>query len=284
MQTSDEMVQFFAGYIRKEVGIIYQEANLYQLETRLKEIAQQLEFETVADLYTSAKRRITAEMRLFILDIATNNETSFYRDPHVFEGVSEVALNFIDQLKQNGNQKLRIWSAACSRGQEIYTLAMCLDPLEVKLPNGFSILATDISERALDQAKLGKYSQLQIQRGLPIQKLLKYFKKEDNESKYDWGVQSDIRRNISFKSQNLLDPFTSLGNFHIILMRNVLIYQTMEKRKQILESAFEHLEPGGYIVMGSAESMIGITDIYESEKVGKAQFFRKPLVENKKSA
>jgi chemotaxis protein methyltransferase CheR len=214
-------------------------------------------------------------MKQMILDVATNNETSFFRDAHVFEEIKRIATEFSPELEKT-NSEFKIWSAACSRGQELYSMIMALEEVTLKCPTGYSILATDISERAMDQAKSGNYTQLQIQRGLPTLKLVKYFKQDTEDKSTPWHINDLCKSKIKFKSQNLLDSFAGLGSFHLIMMRNVLIYQSLEHREEILKRAFDCLQPGGHLILGAAESMIGIENDYECFRNNKVTLFRKP--------
>jgi len=281
MSSKEEYLDFFAQFIKKELGIIYHEANLYQLETRLNEITKELKFESIDELYKKAKTVISPDMKRLILDVATNNETSFFRDGHIFDSIAEIYRN--SSPAPGGLSPFSIWSAACSRGQEIYSVAMTFDEVNDAKTNGWKILATDISERALEQAKSGVYSQLEVQRGLVDPKLSKYFEKTPGEHSNSWKVKADLQRNIAFKKQNLLDSFTGLGSFDLILCRNVLIYQDVEERKRIVARMYDALNSGGHLIMGAAESLMGINEDFETVRLCGATIYKKPLAIQKAS-
>lgn len=168
-----------------------------------------------------------------------------------------------DLLKKFKNlNSINIWSAAASSGQEIYTIAMELENLRKNnpaIPEPI-LLASDISDTILRRAKEGIYSQLEVQRGLPASHLQEYFDQVENNH---WRVKEFLRRNLTFKKLNLLEPWGSLGPFEIIYCRNVLIYQSVENKKKVLEAILEVLRPGGYLILGAAESLFGLSNAFE---------------------
>lgn len=276
MQTPKHVLEFFAQFIQKELGIVYQEANFYQLETRLIEIAKQLEISSVETLVQEVTRGTNPRAKLLVLDVATNNETSFFRDMPMFEAIEKNIINV--GFPPHKTSRFKVWSAACSYGQEVYSLAMMFDRLRDKLPGkDYEILATDISDRALDNARAGTYTQLQVQRGLSAMNLVKYFNKADGANKFDWHVKPELKKNLTFRKLNLLDPFLGMGPFDLVLCRNVLIYQTVEKKKEIIGKIYNVLSPDGYLILGAAESMIGISDDFELVRAEKATLFRKKI-------
>jgi chemotaxis protein methyltransferase CheR len=281
MKSSNQTLSFFSDYIFKQLGIVYRDSNYYQLDTRLQEIAHQLGFSGPDALHAAAAVTITPQMKMLILDIATNNETLFFRDPFVFISLEKEVLTPI--LNGNGSANIKIWSAACSYGQEPYTLAMVLEGLKQRYPNlKYEITATDISDRALSAAKAGIYSQLQIQRGLPAPMLVKHFKKQKRgEVEYDWEVNPELKKHISFKKLNLTEPFGVVGPFDVVLCRNVLIYQSVEGKRDIIKRIYERLNPGGVLIMGAAESMLGVSDSFEMMRLEKVTFFRRPFQQKK---
>jgi chemotaxis protein methyltransferase CheR len=278
MGTSPECLRYFADFIEKEIGIVYSEVNYYQLESRLEDIAKQLGFSDPMALWEKAKLAgMNGSMKLLLIDTATNNETSFFRDPMVFKAIRTV-LNTLIAKKAANYERLRIWSAACSTGQEIYSLAIMLEEMGAKTPFTYEILATDISERVLKRAAEGRYSQLEVQRGLAATQLVKYFKPETPTTANDpanWSINSELKRNISFQKLNLLDPWPGHKTYDIILCRNVLIYQTIENKKKVVAKITDVLEPGGYLILGGAESLIGISDALDYVTIEGAVVYRK---------
>lgn len=269
----NEILKFFSAYIEKEVGIIYAEHNAFQLKNRLEEICKLVGEPNVSSLYKLAQKGITGSFKQLLVDIATNNETSFFRDPRVFKAIEETILPGLFELYKDG-EKMRIWSAASSTGQEAVSVAILLEEAKLKLKRGFDfhITGSDISERALAKARDGLYSQLEVQRGLPAALMIKYFTKDERDR---WAVRPAIRQKMDFKKQNLKDSFADAGQFGLILCRNVLIYQNVESKKEIICRITKQLMPGGFLVMGSGESLIGLSQDYQQVNIEGAVIYRK---------
>lgn len=258
MALTNQQIKFFADYVEKELGIVYAEQNYFQLEQRLERIATALGQPSSLDLYQKAVTGIAGDMKSLLLDVATNNETSFFRDPKVFKALEGIVFPSL-ATRFPGALSYRIWSAASSTGQEIYSVAMLADEFAQKNPLSprFDLLATDISDTVLKRAKEGRYSQLEVQRGLPAGRLVKHFRKtEDN----NWDIRPDLRSMARFSKFNLLDQPLGLGQFHVILCRYVLIYQDTERKKKILNRLVDCLQPKGMIFLGASESALGLTD------------------------
>ncbi len=253
---TDPALLFFAKYIETELGIVYSEHNFFQLQRRLEEIAH-IKNCSVPELHAQAQSGISDSLKRLILDTATNNETSFFRDPRVFKAIESVVLsNF-----PNGEQ-LKVWSAASSTGQEALSIAMLIHEFARKrsVPIKFSILASDISERVLEIAKKATYSSLEISRGLEPSHLERYFLKNDQDK---WVAASSLTQHIEYKKVNLKSPFTALSKFHVIFLRNVLIYQSVKGKKEILSRILGQLEPNGLLILGTGETLIGISTDFE---------------------
>ncbi len=276
MTFTKEKLSFFATFIEQNLGIVYSEINYFQLEMRLNDIMSFLGFNSPDEMYSSAVQGISGSFRELLLDAATNNETSFFRDPSAFQII-------LDQLIRpqiatfSSSVPYRIWSAACSNGQEPYSLAMMLSHEFGSLfPGCFEILATDFSTRVLNYAKLGRYSQLEVQRGLPIHYLLNFFSKIVGERGEDvWQLKHELQRPITFKQMNLLEKSPDSEKFNLILCRNMLIYQNVENKKYILSRITNCLHKGGYLVMGAAESLIGLSDDYDLVSFDRVVLYRK---------
>ena len=269
---SRDILTFFAEYIEKESGIIYAEHNYYQLQNRLEDISKLMGFTNVEHLHEAAKVEIQGPLRQFLIDFATNNETSFFRDTNLFKAIENQIL--VPLLQKNGPfQNIRIWSAASSTGQEAITLAILLKEFNLKNKSefNFTILGTDISERALRTAREGTYSQLEVQRGLPTPLLVKYFQKTAEDR---WQVKPEISKHIEFKKLNLKMPLPIMPSFQLVLCRNVLIYQAVEAKSVIIERISEKIAPGGYMALGSGESLIGLTNRFETLSKDNAILYR----------
>lgn len=258
MRLNNSQLKFFANFIETHLGIVYEETNYFQLEQRLDRIAQALGISDVLELYTKATTQMPADMKTLLLDIATNNETSFFRDPKVFSALETTVIPSL-RTKFPQATRFRFWSAASSTGQEPYSIAMIVDEFMAKNPGhpSFELMATDISESVLKKAKEGVYSQLEVQRGLPAARMVKYFKKLDENM---WQLRPDVANKVQFSKFNLLDSPAAFAQFHVIFCRYVLIYQDATRKKRILNSLIDCLLPGGYIFLGGSESTIGLTD------------------------
>lgn len=268
-------LKFFADYIQNNIGIVYSESNYFQLEHRLEVVANQLGYNQVIDLWNKARTEgVDSSMKTILLDLATNNETSFFRDAGIFRAFSEDMLPFL--LKEVPPfSPLRFWSAAGSTGQEAYSIVMTLDAFSKKqtLP-ACQFLVTDLSGRVLEKAKSGVYTHLEVQRGLPARSLVQYFEKVREG---EWKIKSEYQKNITFCTFNLLQPFPVWEPFHVIFCRNVLIYQTVENKKKVIQKLEKLLLPGGFLVLGSAENLIGLSDTFEHRTFQGAVFYRKKL-------
>ena len=275
MPIAQERLKFFAQFIEKEIGIIYADTNYFQLEHRLSDIVTLLGLKSLDELWEKAKYGIAGQMRDLILDVATNNETSFFRDALIFKGLTTKIVPEVLALAPQ-TKKIRIWSAASSTGQEAYSCAMAMEIAKQEKPDfpDYEIFVTDISERVLKRCQEGYYTQLEVQRGLPAKLLIQFF---DNEGENKWRVKSALRDKLQFQKLNLLSPFPPLGDFDLILCRNVLIYQAVENKKQVVGKMAKCLSSKRYLVLGSAESMLGVSDEFNQVYHETAVFYQKKI-------
>jgi chemotaxis protein methyltransferase CheR len=272
MTTNEGILRFFATYIELELGIIYVEANYFQLEHRLSDIANQLGFNNIDELFAEAQKGISGAMKSLILDLATNNETSFFRDVAIFKALSGAMVP--ELLKEGLKDNLRVWSAASSSGQEVYSIAMEISEMRLTNPSvpRLEMFASDVSETILKRAKEGRYSQLEILRGLPPNLMTKYFEKEEGDH---WKVKPVLQQGMSFKRINLLEDWGQIGSFDIIFIRNVLIYQSVENKKKIIENIHSKINNRGYLILGAAESLFGVSDGFEQVSFEKSIFYKR---------
>lgn len=273
--TDLQILKFFADYIEAQVGIVYTETNYFQLEHRLLDLSHQLTLPNVDELYKKAQISIDGTFKNQLLDIATNNETSFYRDIQVFKTLGKFILP--DILDKFSNPKhINIWSAASSSGQEIYTIAMEMESLLKQNSNypTCSYFASDISNTILKKAQEGIYSQLEVQRGLTEQMLIENF---DPINGSMWRIKESIRKQVTFKKINLLENWDPMGPFEIIFCRNVLIYQNVENKRKVINQLKSVLKPSGYLILGAAESLFGITEDFEQVTDDKTIVYKKKI-------
>ncbi len=231
----------------------------WRIETALKPVARALGLdgiEALVALLVSAKDDVIATR---VVEALLNNETSFFRDPGVFDLLGSGAFDKIRSARKE-NKRLRIWSAGCSTGQEAYSLAIMLREAEARWAGwSIDIAATDVSEDAVSRARRGRYSQFEIQRGLPVRTMLQWFQQEGD----DWVVDAKLRRMIRFATHSLLTP--PPGQFDVILCRNVLMYFAPAVRSAVFDQLHKALAPDGILMLGAGETVIGQTTRFMSD-------------------
>lgn len=275
MTISAEVFEFFAKIIYDETGIVYNDGNKDALEKRIKDLALQFEFSSENDFYRDCQRLLKSDYKAAIIDKATNNETSFFRDLPVYENLSKHVLAPLVSSLPEG-RKLRLWSSACSMGQEPYTLSMILTELVKAKPGAdFEILASDISSHALAFAKKGQYRQMEIQRGLQADQLRQHFTEQKNGANSLWQVSRQIQSKVSFTSHNLLNPLAGHhGKFDVVLCRNVLIYFDLDTRQKIMANLIDAMLPSAHLLLGAAESIPRIQQYFDTPKELVSRIYR----------
>ena len=248
--------EYLSTVLRQRSGLVLSTEKGYLLESRLLPIARDNGLETLEDLVNLMRSKNDEKLLSAVTEAMTTNESFFFRDDRPFTIFREDTLPGLIATRAD-TKRLRIWCAAASTGQEPYSLAMIIKDMEAQLAGWrIEILGTDLSSEVLEKAKVGLYSQFEVQRGLPIQLLMKYFEQK-NEM---WQINSAIRGMVQYKPFNLLDSFTSLGKFDVIFCRNVLIYFDQETKTDILERMSKLVAPDGSLFLGGAETVIGVTD------------------------
>lgn len=245
--------------LRDGSGLSLTPDKAYLLESRLTPIAREKGLEDVAGLVAELRRTNDREMIRTINDAMTTNESMFFRDTKPFDQFKQVVLPELKNSKPD--KRVRIWSAACSNGQEPYSLAMVIKEMGAELAGwNFEIVATDLCRKVLQKAEDGLYSQFEVQRGLPITLLVKYFTQEGN----NWRLKPEIKQMVTFKEFNLLDNPATLGKFDIILCRNVLIYFDENTKNEVLRKIRPCFTTGikGFLFLGSTESAQGVANIF----------------------
>ena len=250
---------FMAGMLKKRSGLIVKEDKAYLLESRLLPIARKRGLEDLEGLVAELRKAGNERLMVDVVEAMTTNESFFFRDAKPFDIFREETLPRL-LVERRSTRRVRIWCAAASTGQEPYSLAMILKDMEAKLSGWrIEILGTDLSADVLEKAKVGRYSQFEVQRGLPIQMMMKYFS-EVNEM---WQIDASIRAMVKYKAFNLLDSFAGFGKFDVIFCRNVLIYFDQETKADIFMRMSRQLEPDGALFLGGAETVIGVTDHFK---------------------
>ncbi|WP_421708943.1 CheR family methyltransferase [Algihabitans sp.] len=250
---------FLSSLLRNRSGLILSDEKAYLLESRLGPVARKHGLTTVDEIASQLRSRPSSPLELDVVEAMTTNESFFFRDTRPFDQFKEIVLPQLLEARKS-SRSLRIWSAACSSGQEPYTLAMILKEQAAKLSGWrVEIVATDLSTAILEKAKEGIYSQFEVQRGLPINLLMKYFKQTGDR----WQISQDLRGMIDYRMFNLLESPASLGRFDIVFLRNVLIYFDQPTKTQVLERVAKQMPSDGYLYLGGAETVLGITDRFQ---------------------
>lgn len=251
----------YKDLLKEKSGLLLSQDKSYLLETRLSPIAKKWGYESIKDMTHALRGVPDRNLVNDIVEAMTTNETSFFRDMKPFDIFKDHVLPYYKNNTSRLNKKLRIWCAASSSGQEPYSLAMLLKEESVNMPGWtYEIVATDISHEILEQAKAATYTQFEVQRGLPITLLMKYFSQDGDK----WRLNDDIRSMIDFRYFNLLEGMSSLGTFDVIFCRNVLIYFDQPTKKDVMERIAGRLNEDGFFFLGGAETVIGITDVFSA--------------------
>jgi chemotaxis protein methyltransferase CheR len=239
-------------------GLSLDAEKAYLAESRLQPIIQRA---GLSDLGALVKRLVYGgdpELERDVVDAMTTNETFFFRDRVPFENFRKIILPKLLQSRKEMRQ-IRIWCAACSTGQEPYSIAMLLDEEAHRLSGwNVDILATDLSRSVIAAAREGVYTQFEMQRGLPISQLLRYFRQDGDR----WRINEHLRSRVRFEEFNLLSDYRALGRFDVIFCRNVLIYFDVPTKQNVLNRMAQIVYPDGYLVLGAAETVVGLTDAF----------------------
>lgn len=258
-QASSADFDLFRGFLVDVCGIELSNDKEYLISSRLTKLMATYQLESLPDLVQQCLSRSGREILCAVIDAMTTNETLWFRDQHPFVNLEHTIL---PDLSEN-NSPIKIWSAACSSGQEPYSIAMTIEQYienSTKPALNYSIVATDISESILDKCREGTYDEYAIGRGLPDEKKQRYFHPEANGV---FRINREIRKNIHFKANNLTESFRDLGKFDVVFCRNVLIYFPRSVKRDILDRIFESLLPRGYLLVGASEGLAGMADRFE---------------------
>lgn len=254
IQTED--FELLRGVVKSRSGLTLSPDKAYLLENRLMAVARKWGMDDIDGLATTVRGEPGEELLREITEAMTTNETLFFRDNSPFEQLQKVVFPRLMANRQS-TRHIRIWSAGCSSGQEPYSISMVLKELGPILNDWrIDILATDISRAMLEKARSGLYTQFEVQRGLPIAMLMKYFKQSGDK----WEMDPAIRAMVKFEEFNLLDDPTRLGQFDIVFCRNVLIYLDQPTKTKVLEGIFRLMLPDSVLYMGGAETVMGVTE------------------------
>ncbi len=255
--------------VRRESAIVLDDTKGYLVEARLSPVARRAGLDSIAALVDQLRRGAPA-LRDTVVEAMTTNETSFFRDVHPFDALASRMLPDLSRARAS-SRTLRIWSAACSTGQEPYTIAMLVrDRVPALAGWAVHIHATDIAESVLAQAREGRYAQMEVNRGLPALMLSRHFERDG----ITWRIRPEIRRTVHFEQMNLVQPWRPMGRFDVVFLRNVLIYFDVQTKQMLLDRVRAVLAPDGYLVLGSSEMMAGVHEGFRLEREGRATWYR----------
>ena len=245
--------------LRERSGLVLSADKQYLVESRLVPVARKMGLASLTELVAMLKSMPLSPLTNTVVEAMTTNESFFFRDKLPFDHFRDVIIPALMAARTQEKQ-IRIWCAAAATGQEPYSLAMILRDIGIALKQWrVEILATDICSAALEKANVGLYSQFEVQRGLSIQMLIKYFIQAGDL----WQISSDIRSMVTFRHFNLLQDFSSFGPFDIVFCRNVLIYFDQATKTSVLNRISRSMRSDGYLLLGAAETVVGLTDAFK---------------------
>ncbi len=266
MEISTADYSKFRQILENKSGILLGENKQYLVVSRLSNFIKENQLDSLAELLSRIERPSGAGLLQRVVDQMTTNETLWFRDQYPFDYMKR---QIIPELKKQSSA--RIWCAACSSGQEPYSLAMLLH--ESMSQNAIEILASDLSTRVLEKAKQGIYQAIELKRGMPNDKLKRYFNPlEDNR----WQIKPEVKKSVKYHPANLLNfPYT-IGKFDVIFCRNVLIYFSQENKTKVLNAMIKSLKPGGYLFLGASESLTRDCEPLQMVRCNPGLVYRKP--------
>lgn len=263
MPVGSAQFAWVSDLVRREAAIVLQPGKEYLVEARLLPLAREAGLPDTNAYVREAQRPGNREQRRAIVEALTTNETSWFRDATVFDSFRREMLPTL-LADRMAHQPLRIWSAASSTGQEAYSLAMVLTE-ELGPARRFEIIGTDISRGVLEKARQGRYTQMEVNRGLPARYMVQYFQRVGT----GWQISPDLQRTVQFRELNLATPFPpGLPTFDVVFLRNVLIYFDTSTKQSILRRVRQVMASGGWLVLGTAETTRGIDDGFELVRMG----------------
>jgi chemotaxis protein methyltransferase CheR len=259
----------FQAFLEKACGIVLGDNKHYLVSSRLTRLMRDNNIASLQNLVDQLKKSSSNQLRAQVIEAMTTNETLWFRDVYPFEVLTKI---IYPEYKKEGKQNLRIWSAACSSGQEPYSISMATEEYISQNPGlKIEVIATDISQAILNDAKEAKYDALALARGLSEERKRRFFAAIGNQ----WQVNANIRSRVSFRESNLLLPYASMGKFDLIFCRNVLIYFSADSKKDILKRMAETLNPRGFLLLGASESIAQYSDAFEMVRASTGVVYRK---------
>lgn len=254
----------FRQFLEDACGISLGDNKQYLVTNRMRRLMDEHKITNFGDLVRNLKQGMNRKLKEQVIDAMTTNETFWFRDVYPYDHLKNTLFPQLMGPNNKAIGPLRIWSAACSSGQEPYSISMMVEEYKLRnmgtLPRQVQIVATDLSTTVLEQARLGEYDKLSVMRGLSNERLDRFF---DKTPQGNWKVKSILRDRIDFRPINLMDSYAGLGKFDIVFCRNVLIYFNADLKRQILQKIHAALKPQGVLYLGSSEGLAGAADLFE---------------------
>lgn len=268
MTISSSAFTFVRELVRAESAIVLEPGKEYLVESRLVPLARASGHPDV-DAYVAelSTRRSPAALKQ-VVEALTTNETSWFRDTDPFAALRETI--FPELARNRPRKQLRVWAAACSSGQEPYSIVMTAMDTPALAGWRIDVTATDLSEEMLDRGRRGEYSQLEVNRGLPATTLVRHFERQG----LSWRINQSIRDRVEFRHLNLTRPFPPMGQFDVVFLRNVLIYFDLPTKREVLQRVRQVLAPDGHLFLGAAEMTMGVDDVWERVPAGRSSVYR----------
>jgi chemotaxis protein methyltransferase CheR len=270
MPISTTEFNFIRNLVRERSAIVLEPGKEYLVESRLASVARGEGYACLEHFLAELRSKPTQRMHRQVVEAMTTNETSFFRDVHPFDALRQAVVPELLQ-RRAAERRLTIWCAACSSGQEPYSIAMTLrDHCPGLAGWTVRIVATDLSAEMLERGRRGRYGQVEMNRGLPAPMLVKHFKKDGLE----WEISDELRRMVEFRELNLAESWPALPAPDVVFLRNVLIYFDVETKRSILSRVRRLMRPDGYLFLGGAETTMNLDDAFQRVQVGKAVCYR----------
>lgn len=268
MSLSADAFAFVRDHVRSESAIVLDTGKVYLVDSRLQPLARDRGHADVTEFVRYVQRTRDPVLLRKVVEALTTNETSFFRDNDPFVALRQDVLPAL--AARRPQRRLRIWTAACSTGQEPYSVAMAVRETPAIQRFYVDILGTDLSEEVLERARRAEYSQLEVNRGLPATTLVRHFQR----SGASWKLNPEIASMVRFSRLNLTRPFGPVGRFDVVFLRNVLIYFDVETRRDVLRRVRQVMAPDGYLFLGAAEMTMGVDDSWERVPSGRSSVYR----------
>ena len=265
-----EDFNYFRGLVQRRAAILLEDEKAYLVESRLSLLSQREGFRSLGALATHLRYGGDERLQRQVVEAMTTNETSFFRDEHPFRSLRQTLIPELLR-RRAADRTLAVWCAACSSGQEPYSVAMLLREQAAALEGwNVRIIATDLSTEVLARARRGRYSDAEVKRGLPPRLLDKYFRRDGGE----WQAGDELRGMVEFRAVNLIDPWPALPALDVVFLRNVLIYFDLPAKRATLERVRKVLRPDGYLFLGGSETTLNLHDGYERVQAGPSVCYR----------